>query len=812
MATNILGEFELNGGVADGSVSVDVSYDIIRHVSAQLYTNPRKAIEELVCNGYDAGATECHVAIPIGDKSPLFVLDNGRSMDFGGLQALWQVARSPKVRNGGARIANNRLQIGKFGVGKLAAYALGQTLTHVACIKQQVRVVSVAQSQIKDRKGGRAPSFKVVRLPLNKARTILEERLGGLPRPWLQGTGWSTWTLAMVEDIDDDVGDALKIGILRRMIRTALPVSAQFKVFLQNEEVPRRSIDPDDIAVTVDVIDERFRGRVSEALREFWATAQDEEPDVIPAKLYEVSVQEVPTPEDISKQALALIVPGLGPIIGTAISTRTSLVTDKLEGRGYHGNGFAVTCHGKLVNPEDPLFGVTARSHKYWSRFLARVEIPGLDKVLLVQRNAVSDNSNEAQIAREVLRTLFNYTRGLVEAEEDEPGYDPGTFGSRLGAASPILAKAAITGLYGSPVGPRDLKDLGIDFTTLGVDGPVGRFDPDVNKIWINDDHPLMVAIDQLGSASRPLRRVIGEVVAGIELAKGYLVARDIPADVVDEVSDLIDAAVRSAAEFVRDAVEEHVKDIRDTSFVGDTIFEKAVVAAFRSLRLVAHHLGKSDEPDGIVEIPRSGTDNLRISIEAKGSKGVITHKELNEATVSRHGGEFGCQKAVAIAREFATDGIAGKDSALLRETKGKVPLLTVAAIEKMLRLHKQRNFTYDKVIQILTTWTHPDDVVGFVETTWRELPELGLLRLILTVAHEHVTADATNRPDPGMILGDQRIRAKKLRKDQLVSILQTVQLTTGMLTIIDPKDNTFELNAPVDTILDAMSSGGSGH
>src|ERR1700709_2648675 len=103
------------GASEEGEIPVDISYDIIRHVSAQLYTNPRKAIEELVCNGYDAGATECHVTLPSDERAALLVQDNGKSMSFVGLRDLWRVADSPKKPNSkGSRIANNRLQIGKF--------------------------------------------------------------------------------------------------------------------------------------------------------------------------------------------------------------------------------------------------------------------------------------------------------------------------------------------------------------------------------------------------------------------------------------------------------------------------------------------------------------------------------------------------------------------------------------------------------------------------------------------------------------------------------------------------------------------------
>src|SRR6185437_7475765 len=119
---------------------------------------------------YDAGATECYVTLPQTPKDPLIVLDNGKSMDFEGIRALWQVARSPKVgKEDEPRIANRRMQIGKFGVGKLAAFALGERLTHIACVNGVVRIISVGQSDIKEKTNGRAPTFEVYRLPLSKA-------------------------------------------------------------------------------------------------------------------------------------------------------------------------------------------------------------------------------------------------------------------------------------------------------------------------------------------------------------------------------------------------------------------------------------------------------------------------------------------------------------------------------------------------------------------------------------------------------------------------------------------------------------------
>jgi hypothetical protein len=698
------------------------------------------------------------------------------------------------------------MQIGKFGVGKLAAFALGERLTHVACVNGAVRIISVGQGDIKEKSSGGAPTFEVYRLPLSKAKSLLTPLLSNLPKPW--DKAWTTWTLAMVEEIESNsIGSALRVGLLRRMIKTALPVSSRFKVSLQGEMIPRRVVDSKNIEVTVHVIDDKYRKHLSDSLHNFWARKLNVPVDDVAASYYTLKVDQVKDPEDTQKIIKALIVPCLGPVIGNAISAKTSLTTEKLLERGYSDNGFAVTSYGKLVNPEDPLFGITQRSHKYWNRFLARIEIPNLDRVLLVQRNAVSENSPEAEITREVLRNLFNYTRTLVEDLEETSGYDPGSFGQRLGSSSPILAQAALKGLIRGAIAPDDLGKLKIDFGTFGPSGPPARFIEDAREIIINQDHPLLTSLDDLGALSKQMRRVIGEVMAGIELGKGYLWSRGVHDSIINEAGEVIDASLRSAAEFVRDPIEEHISEIRDASFEGDTPFEKAVVEAFRSLRLAARHYGESDAPDGIIEIPRSGQENLRISVEAKGSRGVITHKELSEATVRRQSAEHGCQHAITIAREFQKKGIGRKDSALLRETIGRVPLLTVEGIEKMLRLHKRRNFTYDKVLKILTTWKHPDELINFIEETWRELPDLGLMRLILTVAHELIEEDSTNLPDPGMIVADSRVRQKKIKKEDVVTVLQTVELTTRMITIIDPNDHRFELSAPVDTILEAMQA-----
>ena len=799
---------EKGGAIKEDVVEVDISYDIIRQFSAQLYTNPRKAIEELICNSYDAGANVCYVVLPKAHDS-LLVLDDGKSMDLNGLKDLWKVAYSPKDKGEATpRIENDRLQIGKFGVGKLAAFALGERLTHVTCVDGNVRVVSVGQIDLKQKKSGEPPKFEVYKMDLSKAIPILGQYFKDVPKPW--EIGWDSWTLAIIDKIDKSnfEGRALRVDLLHRMITTALPISARFKIFIGKEEVHKKKIDPKEIRVKVECTDLEFRKKLQESLREYWKDVlHKEKSEDVPETYYKLKIGKVQNPQNISGDKLsALIVPGLGPIIGNAIFTKTYLTTDKVSERGYVNNGFAIHSHGKLINPEDELFGVTARSHSFWARFLADVEIPNLDNVLLVQRNAVSEKTNEAQIARRAMLTLFNYTRAKVEEIERKEKYKPESFGSRLNTYAPLIASLAQSGLSEGVFPKKGIEELDVDFSTLGETGPAARYDPQEEKILINLDHPLITALDDPAARSKKaLRRVICEVLAGTQMATGYLRSQNVPEKIVYETGEILESSIRSAAGFVINEIEVAIKAINDASYQGDTPFENAVIEAFQSLRLAVTYYGGSDEPDGIIEIPISGGPNLRISVEAKGSEGVITHEELATATVERHGNEFGCEHAIAIAREFATEGIGEKDAALLRETKGKVPLITTEGIAHLLKLHKKRPFTTDKIAKILTTWKHPDDLINFIDQTWKEMPDLGLMRLVLTIAEELSLKDDTNYPEPGMILNDDRIRSLKLPKSDLISILEALSITTHMVLIRNKEDFQFELIAPCDTILESL-------
>src|SRR5258708_22792460 len=85
-------------------IPVELSARFLEHFSEQLYSSPQKAFEELISNGWDAGANRVDVRVSpdlkTNSAATMAVLDNGASMDQEGLKQLWHIAFFPKLGKG----------------------------------------------------------------------------------------------------------------------------------------------------------------------------------------------------------------------------------------------------------------------------------------------------------------------------------------------------------------------------------------------------------------------------------------------------------------------------------------------------------------------------------------------------------------------------------------------------------------------------------------------------------------------------------------------------------------------------------------
>jgi HSP90 family molecular chaperone len=120
-------------GTKIDEIPVEISYKIIQLFSAGLYSSPNKAFEELVCNSYDAFADKVAVYIPSdlsAEGAYIWVCDNGEGLNSDELKDLWRIGESSKRID--TTRDKKRLQIGQFGIGKLATYVLARKLTYIS--------------------------------------------------------------------------------------------------------------------------------------------------------------------------------------------------------------------------------------------------------------------------------------------------------------------------------------------------------------------------------------------------------------------------------------------------------------------------------------------------------------------------------------------------------------------------------------------------------------------------------------------------------------------------------------------------------
>ena len=252
-------------GQASARIPVELSTRFLEHFSEQLYSSPQKAFEELISNGWDAGADCVDVRIAPDLKSPaatMSVLDNGHSMDEDGLRQLWHIAFSPKKDK---PVQNGRQVIGKFGIGKLATYVLATKLTYICkAADGKIRRVTMDYGEIDRQKGAsqdkliselsldlfEATEAEVTEalasvhhgnllldlistgMPLPQGRISDDEF--GAPKSGLQHPTSGTWTLVVLSGLKP-AGRELKLGVLRRMLEAALPFGSEMAISINGE-------------------------------------------------------------------------------------------------------------------------------------------------------------------------------------------------------------------------------------------------------------------------------------------------------------------------------------------------------------------------------------------------------------------------------------------------------------------------------------------------------------------------------------------------------------------------------------------------
>lgn len=398
--------FEL-GSLKD-QINVEISFQIIALFSEGLYSSPNKAIEELVSNAFDADATCVHTVMSpdrAASDASIAILDNGTGMDETGLKAHWIVGRSPKERK---RLTDRgRRTIGKFGIGKLAAYVLGNRLTHITKARGRFFSTTMDFSMVPKPDESVDTTSSPVRLPLHE---LTEKEAREAVDPWLSDdTGREnltlfgdeaedSWTVAIISDLKP-MAIELSVGKLRWVLSTAMPLRDDFSQYLNGQKVVASKASVNQVGT--------------------WVLGKDFSsiPSPAPKEL------EVDADENFSQaeyQHYLLVDKLLGPVSGYLELFEDPIDGGKSEAVG-RSNGFFVYVHGRLINPDDSGFGIDRNSlrHGTFSRFRLVINIDRLDASLRSSRETLLADPVVAR-TRELLRGLFNFARTKLDEHETE--------------------------------------------------------------------------------------------------------------------------------------------------------------------------------------------------------------------------------------------------------------------------------------------------------------------------------------------------------------------------------------------------------
>ena len=709
-------------GTKTDDIDVRLSYRIVELFSEGLYGSPNKAVEELVANSFDAGAGQVHVVLSTNlhdQGATIAVIDDGEGMDPQGLRRHWLIGISNKREL--AALPRARKQIGKFGIGKLATYVLANRLTHVSRRAGKYYSTSMDYRAIEKRVDRAVEPKAPVKIAL---RELTKAEARTAVKPWVNAatrgalffgmSGSRSWTVSIMSSLKDKVHE-IKPGLLRWVLRSAMPLRPDFGVWLNGERLKPTKEDKSPI--------------------QSWTLGKDL------VELPKPSPKGVTRSEDLSvdlsdEYRFGLDVPGLGRITGYVEVYKDLLTGGKSDQIG-RSHGFFVYLYGRLLNVADGHFGISPNElrHGTFGRFRLVVHMDGLDGGLRSNREAIGEGPL-LETAQSVLRAIFNFVRPVLEAHDS--GEEPGATLARKLASSPMslsrgpivdLSRAVAEGKATSRnlVVPRletegtrqefletldrrareaenFITGVTVDLEGSSQDGVV-KYDTTSGVLRLNGWHPFVATFhDEF--TNKKLGQPLELLAMAEVLVEAHLYVLGAKQAVIDEFLSVRDELLRHLAdESGRQSALSAANALSDARNSPDGL-ERAVCNAFRSLGFDVTPFGKSGQPDGVASahLPadnRGRPRHYRVSLEAKSTKwkgSRVSAKDVSIAAVIRHRDQHGCGHAVVVGPAFQTS--KGEDAALAEdiardrrntEATGNPKTITLVTVDDLARLVRLR-------------------------------------------------------------------------------------------------------------------------
>ena len=659
--------------------------------SENLYSSPNKAFEELVANSWDAEATAVYISIPDDLSTPdaaVWVLDNGISMDADGLETLWKIT-SPHKR----KIVNpKRPQIGKFGIGKLATYILASEITFICKASDgRIRTVPFDYRDIDDTEGevwdpDKVPlSVRVIsetelteilstveagpkilglisdKVPVRKPDSYNDEFHHPDPPP-IEAS--DTWTLVLLTSLRE-VGRSIQRGRIRRMLRSALPLTSDVSIILNDEVLEPSKIDAE--------------------AKSTWVLGTNLDID-------ELEVDDVDSEPRKDSVKVQQFDDGLHPYITIdgikgRISGQITLYDSRISGGKSESlgasNGFFVNILGRVINTDNTDFGLENLSHSTWSQFRATIRADGLDSYLGVERDGLRE-SRTVRIFKKFLMATFNKARtALNESRAAEwPRAGDVLDGSWKSIPMKPLAEVVLERLEASIGLPSSFEWTGgnhfdevrdqwteavkenpgeliskVKSMQFGQQLPFSKYDLSSREFLVNEGHPYFVG----RSGTVEERLVLQDFALVNFLTELYLIRNNVDSVTLDEGRAFRDELLRILAQ-LECRTGAQITNMLQESRSNPTGLEVIVGEALNYLGFNVKPLASRGDPDGIAVAPLTpniedpGKGSYSFSYDAKSTikeNGRVSNEHVRPGTLKRHRKEHGADHTLVVAPDF---------------------------------------------------------------------------------------------------------------------------------------------------------------
>ena len=418
-------------------------------------------------------------------------------------------------------------------------------------------------------------------------------------------------------------------------------------------------------------------------------------------------------------------------ISGTISVTRKTLTGGKSGDIG-RSHGFFIRIRDRLINEDDPLFGLMPQVFDTFNRLHAQINANNLDKVLTAARDSL-ETTHITQSFQALLMPIFQEADSRFKRKLRESG--GGKKEGKKELVEPLLVEYPIADALLShsfdPQGTEadeswfyiavepdlDLSQLvqqlcteprqkyQYDYMKREHTDRIVQFSPSEAKFWLNEAHAF-VQENRSGSA----QQLLEDFVTAEMLLEVYMRESHISAHIIGDILEQRDKLLRSLARDGSYSFSRIGQALRESA-ADEHESEINLVVAMRALGFTAKHVSGSGEPDGIARYTDYPNGEKELTLEAKSSRDVPSLGAIDFAGLESHGSKLGADGCLLIMPSYPGEAREDDSEAAERAGNAKVSSWTVEQVARFVESAEKRHLNATHVIQILENCFTPNQV-----------------------------------------------------------------------------------------------------